>query len=71
MSEVFKWVDDDSVVFGSVRAVAVYTNVNDEIVIRQAAGPGDEEDEIVAVPRDRMESLLLALKAELEADANA
>ena len=61
----FKWIEDiDNVVFKSVQGVAVYSNPDGDIVIRQQAGPMDDEDQIVIVPRDRVETLIFAIKSE-------
>lgn len=63
----FRWEpDDESVVFESVQAVAVYSNPSGDIVIRQQAGPLDDDDAVIVVPRDRGEALIYALRAEME-----
>ena len=67
MSEGFAWGGTaDGVVFKSVQGVAVYSNLDGDIVIRQQAGPIDDDDAVIIIPRDRLDSLLLALRAELE-----
>lgn len=61
----FKWNEDiDNVVFKSVQGVAVYSNPDGDIVIRQQAGPLDDDDQIVIVHSDRVEALIFAIKSE-------
>ena len=61
----FKWNEDiDNVVFKSAQGVAVYSNPDGDIVIRQQASPLDDEDQIVIVPRDRVEALIFAINSE-------
>ena len=61
----FKWNEDiDNVVFETVQGVAVYTNPDGDLVIRQQATPLDDEDQIVIVPSDRVEALIFAIKSE-------
>lgn len=61
----FKWNEDiDNVVFKTAQGVAVYSNPDGDIVIRQQAGPMDDEDQIVIVPRDRVETLIFSIKSE-------
>jgi len=61
----FKWNEGiDNVVFKSVQGVAVYSNPDGDIVIRQQAGPLDDDDQIVIVPSDRVEALIFAIKSE-------
>lgn len=61
----FKWNEDiDNVVFKSVQGVAVYSNPDGDIVIRQQASPLYDEDQIVIVPSDRVEALIFAIKSE-------
>jgi len=61
----FKWNEDiDNVVFKSVQGVAVYSNPDGDIVIRQQGGPLDDDDHIVIVPSDRVEALIFAIKSE-------
>ena len=61
----FKWNEDiDNVVFETVQGVAVYTNPDGDLVIRQQASPLDDEDQIVIVPRDRVETLIFAIESE-------
>ena len=61
----FKWNEDiDNVVFKTAQGVAVYSNPDGDIVIRQQAGPMDDEDQIVIVPRDRVETLIFSIESE-------
>lgn len=65
MCDEFVWAPDESaVVFKTVQAVAVYSNPDGDIVIRQQASPLDDEDQIVIVPSDRVEALIFAIKSE-------
>lgn len=68
MSERFSWSDDQHVVvFKSVMGVAVYTNEDADIVIRQADHFGGVDDDgVIIIPRDRVEAVISALKAEIE-----
>lgn len=62
MSNDFSWTDDtDAVAFKSVRGIAVYANPAGDLVIRQQAGPLDDDDAIIVVPVDRMLDLIDAL----------
>ena len=66
----FKWVDtegedDDSVVFPSVDAVAVYPNTKNCIVIRQRDSMGGE-DAVVIIPKMYVEQFILAVKQAAE-----
>lgn len=65
MSDADIW--KESTVIPSVRAVAVYTNPNGDIVIRQEGYP--DEDDFIVIPRGAVNSLVEALKAEAEAAA--
>ena len=65
MSEGFAWGNtSDEVVFKSVQGVAVYSNPDGDIVIRQQASPLDDEDQVVIIPSDRVETLIFAIKSE-------
>lgn len=63
MSDADIW--KESTVIPSVRAVAVYTNPNGDIVIRQEGYP--DEDAVIVIPRGALNSLVKALKAEVAA----
>lgn len=72
MCDEFVWAPDESaVVFKTVQAVAVYKNTDGDIVIRQQAGPLDDDDAVIVIPRDRVPALASALKAELEGGEDA
>lgn len=63
----FDWTGDrDAVVFPTVRAVAVYVNTNDDVVIRQEAHAFEREDTLVFVPRAHVPALIAALQAVME-----
>ena len=67
MCDEFVWaLDESTVVFKTVWAVAVYKNPFGDIVIRQQAGPLDDDDAVIVIPRDRGDALIAALVAELE-----
>lgn len=57
----------DSTVIPSVLAVAVYTNPNGGIVIRQEGYQG-EDDQVVIIPPSSVSVLIEALKAEVAAE---
>jgi hypothetical protein len=66
MAEKFQWYGEDaaeSVIIQSVQAVAVYTNPNGEIVIRQESSTQDD-DHFVVIPRSQVKVLLKALRDE-------
>lgn len=72
MRDEFVWTPDESaVVFKTVQAVAVYKNPYGDIVIRQQAGPLDDDDAVIVIPRDRVPALASALKTELEGGEDA
>ena len=71
MAKAFDWYEEDGppvAVIPEVRAVAVYVNTQDDIVIRQQAGPQDEDDAIVIVPKQYAGALLQALQDLLASD---
>lgn len=57
----FDW-DDESVVFPTTQGVAVYLNDGREVVIRQQAGPCDNEDAFIVIPRSNIQALIQALQ---------
>ncbi|HEL3751349.1 TPA: hypothetical protein UMV35_003687 [Stenotrophomonas maltophilia] len=65
MSDKFNWstTDRDTIVVPSVRGVAVYENDRGDVVIRQEAGPLDDEDSFVIVPKAFVPALIKALQA--------
>lgn len=67
MSADFNWTSsEEAVVFPTVQAVAVYTNPNGDIVIRQEAGSTDDEDSFVVIPKTHAVSLVSAIQRELD-----
>ena len=68
MSEKWDWNDEDgkeSTVVQSVQAVAVYTNVRGEIVIRQEGARG-EDDSLVIFPITYAKSVVEAIMVQLD-----
>lgn len=68
----FRWFDGDAntrFVVKPARAVAVYINADNNIVIRQEAFD-DESDPVVVVPLERVSALVKALR-ELAAKARS
>lgn len=67
MSNDFDWKDDEGyVVFPSVQGVAVYRNPKDQVVIRQQAGPLEDEDTFIVIPRAHVAALIEALHSVVE-----
>ncbi|MDI9240762.1 hypothetical protein QLQ15_17805 [Lysobacter sp. LF1] len=65
MSEEFHWSrEDGSIVFHSTRAIAVYTNVNGDVVIRQETADERDDDALVIVPPMHLSALINALLSE-------
>lgn len=58
----------DSMAVESVRGVAVYTNAQDQVVIRQEAFGLGDEDQVIVLPRAAIEALILALQVEIQPD---
>lgn len=52
---------DGDIAFRSVRGIAVYMNSNGDVVIRQQAGPLDDEDTIITLPLEHVEKLIQAI----------
>lgn len=76
MSDDWNWHNEDgreSTVIRPVRAMAVYSNLGGDIVIRQEgdADPtqpyGKADDSFVVIPRERAPDIINAIMAELEA----
>lgn len=61
--EDFSWDDSESV---AVEAIAVYSNPEGDIVIRQQSAMG-EDDVWVVIPRGRVADVIAALKREADA----
>lgn len=67
MSEKWNWYGDEekeSTIVKSVQAIAVYSNQDGEIVIRQQDSLGDEDGYIV-IPKLYVPALIESLKREL------
>lgn len=60
----FNWYnkDEESIVIQAVSAVAVYTNVHGDIVIRQQSAT-DEKDHAVYFPASQAQAIIKAIKA--------
>lgn len=64
----WSWYDADgksSTVVPSVSAIAVYTNQQGDIVIRQQGEAGTEDDSVVVIPRTQTNAVIKAMRAEL------
>ncbi len=64
--ERFDWDDNDTLVIRTVKAVAVYRNQFNEIVIRQENADPHDEDYFVHVPQSELRKLIAALQKQLE-----
>lgn len=65
MRSDFNWNDaEEVIVFKTVQGVAVYRNEDGDVVIRQQAGPLEEEDTFIVVPSSHLEPLITALQTE-------
>lgn len=49
MAGDFDWMDSESIVVDPVAAIAVYTNPDDDIVVR-VQGTGTDDDSCVVIP---------------------
>lgn len=68
MSNDWKWNDEASkelTVFPTVSAVAVYSNPDGDIVVRQEGHMG-EDDAVIIIPRIHAAAVISAVQAELE-----
>lgn len=61
MSNSFDWVDNESIVLKQVDAIAIYTDDDNDIVIRQRVPLGDD-DSIVSFPHSQLAAVMLALE---------
>jgi hypothetical protein len=59
----FDWANDPAIVIKRQPAIAIYVNCRGELVIRQEAGIGFDEDECVFVRPDHVVKLIGALRA--------
>ncbi len=64
VDENFSWADRDELVIKPVDAVAIYTNVNGDLVIRQQNHM--EDDAIVVIPKEHGLKVIEAIKRELQ-----
>jgi hypothetical protein len=64
--ERFDWNNDDAVVFPTHQGIAVYTNGEDDVVIRQQSEAFCEEDAFVIIPRDKARAVADAIYAALD-----
>ena len=63
----FSWSDNEAVAVQSVKGIAVYTNPNGEIVIRQENdGALWDHDPFIVIPRERVADVINALQKEVE-----
>lgn len=64
----FDWHNSESVVTKTVAGIAVYTNPNGDVIIRQDRLDGDfwDRDPFIVIPHDRVDSVIAALKNEVE-----
>jgi hypothetical protein len=69
----WKWNDPaarDNIVVQPVRAVAVYTTPEDELVIRQAGDPGDA-DSVLVIPKLYAKDLMKGILNQLNQDSGS
>jgi hypothetical protein len=64
--EPFNWDNETTVVIRPVKAVAVYRNPYNEIVIRQESFDPHDEDHFVHVPQGELRKLIEALQRQIE-----
>ena len=57
-SNSFDWTDADDVIIPAVSAVAVYLNVDNDIVIRQNPYPWQDEDALIIIPKTHIRRLI-------------
>ena len=66
-TEDFNWSNSDSVVVKTLAGIAVYTNTQGDIVIRQETITDfQNEDSFIIIPRDRLPDVIAAIQKELE-----
>lgn len=67
-ADLFDWRERDSIVVDEQRAVAVYRNKYDGVVVRQECPDGPHEDMFIVLrDDDAVASLIAALKSEIGA----
>jgi hypothetical protein len=59
------WRDSESVVVPEQQAIAVYTNVNDVVVVRQERAWDEDSDTIVLIHRQHVLTVVEAMLAEI------
>lgn len=57
----FRWNETETVV-ASVQAIAVYLNPRGQVVIRQEAGPLEQDDSFVILSPSHVKALITALR---------
>ena len=73
MSDNWNWHDEDVkelTIIPRVRAIAVYRNDHNEVVIRQQGFDMDMEDQIIVFPEEKLGTIITALQAELALSKN-
>lgn len=65
MSDDFDWseLEDSAIIQKSVQAVAVYTNPEGDIVIRQAGDMLHDDDSFVVIPKEKAAALIAQIQA--------
>lgn len=57
----FSWSNHDAIVVAPVAAIAVYINLDGDVIIRQQVGLGDE-DSFIIIPPSNLKALIVALR---------
>ena len=67
-SEEFSWSKSDSVVIKTMAGIAVYANLDGDIVIRQDQVDDGlwDRDPFVVIPKDRVTDVIAALQKRIE-----
>ncbi len=63
--EIFDWDNDDTIIIRTVKAVAVYRNQYNEVVIRQENVDPQDEDYFIHVPQNELRKLIEALQKQV------
>lgn len=71
MTDKFNWHEDINVIVPQTDAVAVYSNENGDVVIRQNGDndPTTEQDHVIVVPRVHGMVFIAAIRNELDAES--
>ena len=66
--EKFSWSDSESVVMKTTARIAVYTNPQGDVVIRQEQMDDGfwDRDPFVVIPRERVSDVIAAMQKEIE-----